>query len=233
VEPDRRRRWQLRRSRAINALGAALTGLVLVIVLATKFSHGAYLVVIAIPVLFVLMRVIRRHYDKTARELQPEPGGMILPARIHAVVPVSRLHRPTLRAMAYARATRPDSLTAVTVATSVEDVRALQAEWAERGIPVPLTVLDSPYRDITGPILEYVAQLRQAGPRDVVVVYIPEYVVGHWWEHLLHNQSALRLKARLLFQHGVMVTSVPWQLESSRAHDKQTPLSDPPRVPVA
>jgi hypothetical protein len=97
---------------------------------------------------------------------------------------------------------------------------------------VPLTVLDSPYRDITGPILEYVAQLRHAGPRDVVVVYIPEYVVGHWWEHLLHNQSALRLKARLLFQEGVMVTSVPWQLESSRAEEKQTPVPDAHLVPV-
>ena len=84
---------------------------------------------------------------------------------------------------------------------------------------MPLTVLDSPYRDITGPVLEYVADLRRDGPRDVVVVFIPEYVVGHWWEHLLHNQSALRLKARLLFQPGVMVTSVPWQLDSSRADE--------------
>jgi hypothetical protein len=100
----------------------------------------------------------------------------------------------------------------------------LQAQWAERDIPVPLTVLDSPYREITGPVLEYVAKLRQSGPRDLVVVYIPEYVVGRWWEHLLHNQSALRLKARLLFQRGVMVTSVPWQLESSRADEKQTPI---------
>jgi hypothetical protein len=230
VERDTRRRRQMHRSRAINAVGALFTGLVLVIVLATKFTHGAYLVVIAIPVLYLLMRAIRRHYDRTAAELRPEPGGIMLPARIHAVVPVSQLHRPTLRALAYARATRPDTLTAVTVATTPEEVRALQSEWAERNIPVPITVLDSPYRDITGPILEYVAQLRHAGPRDVVVVYIPEYVVGHWWEHLLHNQSALRLKARLLFQRGVMVTSVPWQLESSRAEEKQTPLPDRDRV---
>jgi len=232
VERDRWRRRQMHRSRIINAVGALFTGLVLVIVLATKFTHGAYLVVIAIPVLYLLMRAIRRHYDRTAAELKPEPGGIVLPARIHAIVPVSQLHRPTLRALAYARATRPDTLTAVTVATTPEEVRALQAEWTERDIPVPLTVLDSPYRDITGPILEYVAQIRHAGPRDVVVVYIPEYVVGHWWEHLLHNQSALRLKARLLFQEGVMVTSVPWQLESSRAEEKQTQLPDEHLVPV-
>jgi len=232
VERDLQRRRQMHRSRIINAVGALFTGLVLVIVLATKFTHGAYLVVIAIPVLYLLMRAIRRHYDRTAAELKPEPGGIVLPARIHAIVPVSQLHRPTLRALAYARATRPDTLTAVTVATTPEEVRALQTEWAERDIPVPLTVLDSPYRDITGPILEHVAQLRHARPRDVVVVYIPEYVVGHWWEQLLHNQSALRLKARLLFQQGVMVTSVPWQLESSRAEEKQTQLPDEHLVPV-
>ncbi|HEY0358961.1 MAG TPA: hypothetical protein VGD11_10285, partial [Mycobacteriales bacterium] len=102
---------------------------------------------------------------------------------------------------------------------SAEEVRALQDEWAERDIPVPLLVLDSPYRDITGPLLDYIAELRQNRPRDVIVVYIPEYVVGRWWEHLLHNQSALRLKTRLLFEPGIMVTSVPWQLQSTNRRD--------------
>jgi amino acid transporter len=224
VERDPAARRRMHRARLINAVGACLTALVLIVVLVTKFSHGAYLVVIAVPVLFGLMRAVRRHYDRVSAELEPEPFGQIMPARIHAVVLVSRLHRPTLQALAYARATRPDTLTALTVATSPEEARLLQAQWAERDIPVALTVLDSPYREITGPVLEYVAKLRQSGPRDLVVVYIPEYVVGRWWEHLLHNQSALRLKARLLFQRGVMVTSVPWQLESSRAEEKQTAL---------
>jgi hypothetical protein len=216
TERDPVARRRLHRSRAINGVGAALTGVVLVVVLITKFVHGAYLVVIAMPVIFLLMKAIERHYRHVAAELAPEPGGMVLPSRIHAVVLVSRLHKPTLQALAYARATRPDTLTALTVASSPEDVRALQAEWAERGIPVPLTELDAPYRDITSPVLEYVAALRRDSPRDLVVIYIPEYVVGHWWEHLLHNQSALRLKTRLLFQRGVMVTSVPWQLRSGR-----------------
>jgi hypothetical protein len=110
------------------------------------------------------------------------------------------------------------------VSTSTEEARALQERWAERGIQVPLTVLDSPYRDITGPVLEYVAGLRHDAPRDLVAVYIPEYVVGHWWENLLHNQSALRLKTRLLFQRQVMVTSVPWQLHSSHPDEQQTPV---------
>jgi amino acid transporter len=224
VERDPALRRRIHRSRAINASGAVLTALVLAIVLATKFSHGAYLVVIAIPMLYATMSAIRAHYDRTGNELEPEPYGEILPARIHAVVLVSRLHRPTLRALAFARASRPDTLTALTVSTSTDEARALQARWAERGIPVPLTVLHSPYRDITGPVLGYVASLRHNAPRDLVAVYIPEYVVGHWWEHLLHNQSALRLKARLLFQRQVMVISVPWQLRSSRAEQKQTPV---------
>ena len=232
TEHDPARRRRVRRSRAINAVGAAFTGLVLAIVLATKFTHGAYLVVIAIPLLYLMMRAIRGHYDRVATELEPEPGGVVLPSRVHAVVLVSRLHRPTLQALAYARATHPDTLTAITVITSDEEVRALQAQWAAREVPVPLTVLDSPYREITTPVLEYVARLRRESVRDVVVVYIPEYVVGHWWEHLLHNQSALRLKGRLLFQRGVMVVSVPWQLRSSRADHQQTPIRDDHHAPT-
>jgi hypothetical protein len=200
----------------------------------TKFTHGAYLVVIAIPVLFAMMRGIRRHYDRVAAELVPEPGGMVLPSRIHAVVLVSRLHRPTIRALAYARATRPDTLTAVTVAISPEEVRQLQSEWDDHGIPVPLRILDSPYRDITGSVLAYIAQVHREHPRDLIVVYIPEYVVGRWWEQLLHNQSALRLKARLLFQRGVVVTSVPWQLQPGLAeHDTDGTGAAPSRRPAS
>ena len=208
-------RGTLHRARLLHGLGAVITALVLVVVLLTKFTHGAYIVVIAMPAMFVLMRAIKRHYDRVAVELQPAPAGVNLPSRVHAVVLVSRLHAPTLQALAYARATRPSSLVALTAQTSPEETRALRREWADRDIPVDLVVLDSPYRDVTGPILDYIAHIRRASPRDVVAVFIPEYVVGHWWEHLLHNQSALRLKARLLFRPGVMVISVPWQLRSA------------------
>ncbi|OLB65321.1 MAG: DNA-binding protein [Actinobacteria bacterium 13_2_20CM_2_72_6] len=227
---DRAERHRIHRARAINLVGALVTALVLVIVLVTKFTHGAWLVVIAMPALYVLMTAIPRHYRHVAEELAPEPLGAVLPARIHAVVLVSRLHKPALRALAYARATRPDTLTALTVATTEEELRDLQTQWEERGIPVALTVLESKYRDITGPVLDFIAERRGMGPRDVVVVYLPEYVVGHWWEHLLHNQSALRLKARLLFQPGVMVTSVPWQLRSSAPPPAPAPA--PAEAPV-
>jgi amino acid transporter len=215
IERDRIQRGHIHRRRAINLTGAIATALVLVVVLITKFTHGAWIVVIAMPLVFVMMKAIHRHYRRVAAELAPQPGGMALPARIHAVVLVSKLHQPTLRALAFARATHPDSLTALTVSTNDAELRELQRQWAERDVPVSLTIIESKYRDITGPVLDYVADLRRRGPRDVVVVYLPEYVVGHWWEQLLHNQSALRLKARLLFQPGVMVTSVPWQLKSS------------------
>jgi hypothetical protein len=163
--------------------------------------------------LFAVMRGIRRHYDRLANQLKPEPGGMILPSRIRAIVLVSQLHRPALRALAYARATRPDTLTALTVSIATEDVRRLQQDWEERHIPVPLTILDSPYRDLTESVLTYVSRLARENPRDLIVVYVPEYVVSRWWEHLLHNQSALRLKARLLFQRNVLVTNVPWPID--------------------
>lgn len=146
----------------------------------------------------------------------------LLPARVHAVVLVAKLHKPTLRALAYARATRPSTLEALTVEVSEGESEALIDEWERRQIPVTLKVLESPFREITRPVVEYVRSIRRDSPRDLVTVYVPEYVVGHWWEHLLHNQSALRLKSRLLFTPGIMVVSVPWQLESSdRVLDKQ------------
>jgi amino acid transporter len=213
VAPERR--GAVTRSRAINALGASLTGLVLVIVTVTKFTHGAYLVLIAMPILYGIMRGIHNHYERVAEELEPDDEVVPLPSRNHAIVLVSKVHNPTLRALAYARATRPHDLTALTVSVDPEESRALQEQWERRELPVPLTILDSPYREITRPVLEHVRDIRRSSPRDVVTVFIPEYVVGHWWEQLLHNQSALRLKSRLLFQPGVMVTSVAYQLRSS------------------
>jgi hypothetical protein len=206
---------KIRRAQLINATGAVFTGVVLVIVLITKFTHGAWIVTIAMPALFLAMKAVHRHYTRVATELRPSPAGVVLPSRIHGLVPVSQLNEPTLRALAFARATRPHDLTAITVEVNEDETRALVDEWDARKIPVPLTIIDSPYREITTPLLDYIRHVQRSGPRDVVCVFIPEYVVGRWWEHLLHNQSALRLKGRLLFTPGVMVTSVPYHLSSS------------------
>ena len=215
-------RRKMMRSRAINSVGFVMTGSVLIIVLITQFTKGAWIVVVAMPLIYLLMRAIRRHYDRVATELATTDEDKItLPTRVHALVLVSKIHKPTLRALAYARATRPSVLEAITVNVDDEAAADLAAEWERRAIPVTLKVLDSPYREITRPIIEYVKRLRSENPNDVVTVYVPEYVVGHWFEQLLHNQSALRLKSRLLFMPGVMMTSVPWQLDSSeRALDR-------------
>jgi amino acid transporter len=233
TERDPLTRRRIFRSRSINATGASLSGLVLVIVILTKFTKGAYLVLIAMPILYLVMRGINRHYTRVSQELvASDSRGLVLPARNHVIVLVSKLHKPTLRALAYARATRPDTLTALTVNVDDGDTRALLAEWEQHDLPIPLTVLESPFREVTTPVVDYVRQLRHNRPSDVVGVFIPEYVVGHWWEHLLHNQSALRLKGRLLFQPGVMVTSVPWQLTSSELRaESEVHTANPLRSP--
>ncbi|HSN05755.1 MAG TPA: APC family permease, partial [Candidatus Angelobacter sp.] len=197
------------RARVVNGVGAIVTACVLVIVVVTKFSHGAWLVIIAIPLFLAVMVGINRHYRRVDDRMSPAPGGVRLPSRVHAVVLVSRLHSPAMQALAFARATRPDDLVALHVQTDRSDVPALQEMWSERQIPVPLVCLESPYRDLTQPIIDYVRGVRRESPRDMVAVYIPEYVVQHWWEHLLHNQSALRLRVRLRQEHGVIVVSVP------------------------
>jgi amino acid transporter len=215
TENDPAQRRRMHRSRVINSIGLAMTGAVLIIVLITKFAAGAWIAIVAMVAIFVVMKMIRKHYDSVARELEEQEWDGVLPSRTHSIVLVSKLHMPTMRALAYARATRPDTLEAITVNVDEPDTRALVRQWEKTDIAVPLKVIESPYREITKPVLDYVRRVRKDSPRDVVTVFIPEYVVGHWWEQILHNQSALRLKSRLLFQPGVMVTSVPWQLNSS------------------
>jgi amino acid transporter len=217
TEQDPARRRRMHRSRVINFGGMLVTGLVLVVVLITKFTHGAWIAILAMAAWFLLMKAIRRHYDRVSEELMVGEQDQALPSRVHAIVLVSKLHKPTMRALAYARASRPNVLEAVTVDVDPDVTEALMEEWDRRQIAVPLKVLASPYREVTRPIVDYVRSVRRASPRDVVTVFIPEYVVGHWWEQLLHNQSALRLKGRLLFTPGIMVTSVPYQLASSEA----------------
>jgi amino acid transporter len=217
-ETDPSLRRTMMRSRVVNTIGFLSTGTVLFVVLITKFLAGAWIAVVAMGSLFVIMKLIRRHYNTVSQELEEQAAadkGVVLPSRNHAVVLVSKLHLPTLRALAYARATRPDVLEAVTVSVDDAETRELVRKWEDSDISVPLKVIASPYREVTRPVLDYVKRVSKESPRTVVTVFIPEYVVGHWWEQLLHNQSALRLKGRLLFMPGVMVTSVPWQLSSS------------------
>jgi amino acid transporter len=225
-ETDPAARRRMMRSRAINTFGLCMTALVLVVVLVTKFLAGAWIAILAMGTFFMVMKAIRRHYDSVADELAADTADQLLPTRVHAIVLVSKVHKPTLRALAYAKASRPNVLEAVMVGTDPVERDHTLEDWDRRGIDVPLKILDSPYREIIRPVVEYAKAIREAQPRGVVAVYIPEYVVGRWWEQLLHNHTALRLKTRLLFTPGVMMTSVPYQLHSSRIGEERARRQD-------
>jgi hypothetical protein len=215
---------KIRRSRAINAVGAVTTGLVLIVVLATKFAQGAWIVCVAMPALYLLMSGISRYYGRIRDETAPH-GGVALPAADHAIVLVSQLHEPALRAIAYAKGIRPSNIEALTVQVDPEETRALVRAWENQHVDVPLVVLDSPYREITRPVVDYVRRYPR-GPHDVITVLLPEYVAGRWWQQLLHNHSALRIKSRLRYQPGVVVTSVPYQLRSGAARANRPDTGD-------
>ncbi|MEU9702158.1 APC family permease [Streptomyces sp. NPDC047981] len=210
-------RVHILRRLSINAFGACLTAVVLVIVLITKFTHGAWIVVVAMPVLFAGMKGVRRHYEAVAAEVAVPSGAR--PHSLsenHVMVLVASINAPSLRALSYAKTLRPASLTAVTVAEDPAEAEVLRASWDAHGIDVPLRVLSSPYRSVVQPVLRHIRDAPERTEDSVVSVIIPEYVVGHWWEQPLHNQSALRLKARLLFMKNVVVIDVPYRLASAR-----------------
>ncbi|MEE9965365.1 MAG: APC family permease [Propionicimonas sp.] len=217
TEKDPKIRRKMKRSRIINAVGLTGTGVVLIIVLASKFIYGAYLAVLAMAAVFLLMRAIKQHYRKVATETAVGPAdARLLPSRVRAVILVQEINKPTMRAVNFARATRASSIEAVVVSVDDAETKRIVDQWDEQGLDLALKVIASPYREVTGPFINYVRGIRSDNPRDVVCVYIPEYIVGHWWEQLLHNQTGLIVRTRLNFMQGVMVTSVPYQLASSK-----------------
>jgi len=213
TSPTRRR---MQANRVINTVGFVLVTVVLVVVIITKFAGGAWIAVAAIAVLYALMGLIHRHYGRVASELAPEEDASdtTLPPNTRAVVIITQIHKPALRALSYARASRPTSVQAITVAVDEDAAEALQREWDEMGLPVPLTILDSPYRELVRPVMNHIADMRRHHPNDLIDVYIPQYIVGRRWENILHNQTVLRLKSRLLIVPNVVVSIVPWRLRS-------------------
>jgi len=217
TEKDPKLRSKMKRSRVINTVGLTGTGIVLIIVLASKFIYGAYLAVIAMVIVFLLMRAIQQHYRKVAVETAVGPAdARLLPSRVRAVILVQEINKPTMRAVNFARATRASTIEAVLVSVDDAETKRIVQQWDEQSLDLALKVIASPYREVTGPFINYVRGIRSDNPRDVVCVYIPEYIVGHWWEQLLHNQTGLIVRTRLNFMQGVMVTSVPYQLASSK-----------------
>jgi hypothetical protein len=190
-------------------------------VLISKFLLGAWVAVALMGVSYLGMSLVQRHYASVADEVAVDgvSSRVTLPSRVHAIVLVAHVNRTSLRAVTYARAANPDVLEGVTVDVDPKATRALMDDWEHYEIPVPLRVLDSPYREIARPVLEYVRGIQRTSPRDVVAVYVPEYVVRHWWERLLHNTSTAKLVEQLSLMRGVMITRVPWQGEVDAATD--------------
>lgn len=197
-------RRSIRRSQAINTTGAVFTALVLVVVFATEVVHGAWIAVVAMIMLFVWMRGVNRYYSRVTTEVtgDADEDRGTLPSRIHAIVLVSRLHKPALRALALARALRPDVVSAITPNIDEDDTRLLRDEWERRNIPVRLTALEAAYQDLVAPPVSSVKQLRETNPRAVMIVFIPEYVVTRWRQQLLHNQSAALQSSTAIHPRG-------------------------------
>lgn len=219
VTTDGAQRRRIVRRRVVNAFAFGVVTVVLVIVLMTRFLQGAWIAVLAMVVLWLLMTGVSRHYRRVRTELalpadQPDP--LSRPTRSHALVLVASLDRPTMRALAVASATRPTTIEAIIVDDEDVDWRAVADRWRDLDVQIPLRILYAPYRQFSAPVLAHVMNLLSRSPRDEVVVYIPEFLVGHWWEALLHNHSARRLRARLEHLPRVVVASVPWQLGSAQ-----------------
>jgi amino acid transporter len=199
---------------ALNGVGAAATGIVMLIIATTKFTHGAWIVIALIPVQIAVFLAIHRHYGEVARQLSmgdvPSPPR---PPALHTVlVLVGDVHRGMMAALEYAQALSR-SARAVYVELDPEATRRLEDRWGKYGSGIPLVVLRSPYRSVVGALLEYLDHLQEMAPNHVITIVLPEFVPARWWQHLLHNQTALLIKGALLFRKGVVVTSVPYHLQ--------------------
>jgi amino acid transporter len=203
------------RSLCINAFGAFLTASVLIVVTITKFTHGAYLVFIFMPILFLLMMGVNRYYRDVDKEIEVDPTTTFGAEGDHAIVLVNRMQKPVLKALDYAIAARHDSIEAVHLSIDEESTKELEEAWAAQNIKVPLKIIVSPYRDVAEPLCGYIKKRREHFGAEVITVYTPIYIVGHWWETLLHNHKARRIRKRLMLVHGVTIALVPWLLDSS------------------
>ena len=205
-------RWK--KSIVINAVGAVATFVVLCVFIVTKFIHGAWIVVVVVPLLVLFFREIHAHYVDVAKQLSMEGLQQLHPIRHSVVVPISGLHRGTITALEYAKSiSRDNHVTAVYVDFEEEATAKLREKWQRWGAGVKLVVLPSPYRELTRPLLKYIKRLERQENDDVITVVLPEFIPAKWWQHILHNQSSLLLKGALLFRQGVIVTSVPYHLK--------------------
>jgi amino acid transporter len=210
-------RWRRQRgpgwrsNASVNGVGAVVTGLVLVVVAVTKAHEGAWIIILLIPISVIFFRATRKHYDGVASQLTLQGWQPLGVRRNTVIVPISGIQRAVVEALEYAKTLSQD-VRAVYVNIDPQETERLKQLWAEWGEGIPLVVLDSPYRSLMEPLLEYVEELNAARPGDYVTVVLPEFVPARWWHHLFHNQRALLIKGALLFKPNTVVTSVPFHL---------------------
>jgi amino acid transporter len=200
---------------AINGFGASLTAAVLVIVSVTKFTHGAWMVFIIMPFLWAVMWATGRYYKAVNREIALDPDTKFGSKGDYAVVLMDKLNKPQLKALDYALSSRHTRLDVLHVAADPAHSKKFEREWKKFGLEVPLKIIESPYREFGSPLVEYLEAHRKEFGSERISVYMPKLVVGHWWEHVLHNHRANRIRKQLMYVRGVMVTLVPWRLESA------------------
>ena len=210
-ERKQARHW--RKSILINGLGAIATFIVLMVLIITKFIHGAWIVVVLIPLLVMMFRAIHRHYQELGKQLTMEGIQGLRPIRHEVIVPISGIHRGVVRALEYAKAIAPEHVTALYINIDEDITKKLREKWHQLGGGVELVVLASPYRSLVGPLIRYLDRRMKAHPDQMLTVVLPEFIPAKWWQHLLHNQTSLLLKGALLFKPDVIVTSVPYHLK--------------------
>jgi hypothetical protein len=204
-----------KRGVVINAVGSCATAIVLVIVAATKFTKGAWVPIVVVPLIIALFSAIKRHYDRVSKVLAVTPDDVRpVPINHTVVVLVGRIHKGVLKAIAYAKSLNPQHLLAVYVSYEDEDREDFEKQWEKFHIDIPLEIVHSPYRELVSSVENFIAELDARWDNDTVTVVIPEFVVGKWYEQILHNQSALLLKGKLLFREGIVVTSVPYHVDT-------------------
>ena len=217
---------------AISAVGATATFIVLLIVAITKFTSGAWVPIVVVPSIIALFSGIKRHYTRVAQALEISPEEVRPQPFNHTVVVlVGRIHRGVIQALGYARSLRPQHLVALYISYEDGDQEEIDRQWRDFGINVPLEIKHSRYRELVGPVMEYLDDLDERWNNDTITVVVPEFVVGKWYEHLLHNQSALLLKGRLLFRHGIVVTSVPYHVDGFGVAPPEGPATGEPTRP--
>jgi amino acid transporter len=206
---------EARSGRLINGFGATMTASVLVIVTLTKFTHGAWLVFIIMPILYWVMYNTGRYYKTINHEIALDDSTKFGSDGDYAVVLMDKLSKPQLKALDYAISVKHDKLDVIHIASDPERAEAFKQEWKAYGMKVPLKIIESPYREFSAPLIEYLKSHRERYGRERIAVYMPKLIVGHWWEHIFHNHRANRISRRLLYVHGTMLVTVPWRLQSA------------------